>query len=132
VNHPRPEDPQEMDAILRLIGADVVNWTYKTDCCGGNHALTRPDLVRALSGNLFEAAREARAEIIVTDCPMCQANLDTRQQAIEAERNTAFNIPVVYITELAALAMGVGRLRSWRRKHLVDPGPLFKGKGLAI
>jgi len=131
MKHPRPEDPREMDEILRLLGAEVVTWSYKTDCCGGNLALTRPDIVRRLSGNLFEAAFEAGAEVIVTDCPMCQANLDTRQKEIEIERMTSFNMPVVYITELAAVAMGLSEVNSLWPKHLVDPRPLLKRKGLA-
>jgi heterodisulfide reductase subunit B len=131
MKHPRPEDPREMDEVLRLLGAEVVNWSYKTDCCGGNLALTRPDIVRRLSGNLFEAARESGGEVIVTDCPMCQANLDTRQKEIEIERMTTFKMPVVYITELVAAAMGLPEARSLWPKHLVDPRPLLKRKGLA-
>jgi len=131
MNHPHPEDPREMDTILKIIGAEPVKWSYKTDCCGGNLAMTRPEVVRKLSGNLFEAAREAGGEIIVTDCPMCQANLDTREKEIESERNTSFQIPVVYITELLAVAMGIPETGSWWRKHLVDPAPLLRSKGLA-
>ena len=129
MNNPHPEDPREMDSILNLLGADVVNWSYKTDCCGGNLAMTRPDIVRKLSGDLFEAAREAGGEVIVTDCPMCQANLDTRQKEIERERKTSFQMPVVYITELLAVAMGLPETRSWWRKHIVDPVPLLRSKG---
>jgi heterodisulfide reductase subunit B len=131
MNHPRPEDPLEMDRVLRIMGAEVVNWSYKTDCCGGNLAMTRSDLVRKLSGDLFAAAAEAGAEIVVTDCPMCQANLDTRQKEIEEERKISFDLPVVYITELLALAMGLPEARAFWRKHLVDPEPLLKRKGWA-
>jgi heterodisulfide reductase subunit B len=131
MKHPRPEDPREMDEILTMLGADLVNWSYKSDCCGGNLAMTRTDVVRRLSGNLFEAAREAGAELMVTDCPMCQANLDTRQREIESERKTNFGMPVVYITELIAVAMGLPETGAWWRKHLVDPGPLLKSKGWA-
>jgi heterodisulfide reductase subunit B2 len=131
MKHPRPEDPQEMDKVLGLLGADVANWTYKTDCCGGNLAMTRSDVVRKLSGKLFDAAREAGGEVIVTDCPMCQANLDTRQKEIESEQNTRFGMPVVYITELLAVAMGLPEANSWWRKHLVDPLPVLKSKGWA-
>ncbi len=130
MKHPRPEDPQEMDSILRALGAEVVNWSYKTDCCGGNLAMTRPDVVRRLSGKLFGAAKEAGADALVTDCPMCQANLDTREKEIESETHTSFRIPVVYITELMALALGVEEASSWWRRHLVDPVPLLKSKGL--
>jgi len=91
--------------------------------------MTRPDVVRRLSGNLFDAAREAGGEIVVTDCPMCQANLDTRQREIERERETRYQMPVVYITELLAIAMNLPETSSWWRKHLVDPVPLFRNKG---
>lgn len=131
IDHPRPEDPLEMDSLLEIIGASVVNWSYKTDCCGGNLAMTRPDVVRRLSGRLFEAAGEAGGEVIVTDCPMCQANLDTREKEIERETGTTLRIPVVYITELLGMAMGLPDAGSWWSKHLVDPVPLFKSKGLA-
>ena len=131
IGRPRPEDPLEMDSLLQIIGASVVNWSYKTDCCGGNLAMTRPDVVRRLSGKLFEAAGEAGGEVIVTDCPMCQANLDTREKEIERETGTTLRIPVVYITELLGMAMGRPETGSWWRKHLVDPVPLFKSKGLA-
>ena len=88
-------------------------------------------MVRKLSGNLFEAAREAGGEVIVTDCPMCQANLDTRQKQIEQERGTRFGMPVLYITELLAVALGLPEAKSFWRKHLVDPVPTLKRKGLA-
>lgn len=130
MGHAHPEDPREMDEILALIRAEVMNWSYKTDCCGGNLAITRPDVVRRLSGKLFEAAREAGAEVIVTDCPMCQANLDTRQRQIERENNTKYDMPVVYITELLAVAMGLPERHSWWQKHLVDPVPMLRSKGL--
>jgi heterodisulfide reductase subunit B len=92
--------------------------------------MTRPDVVRRLSGKLFDAAREAGGEALVTDCPMCQANLDTRQKEIESETGVSFHMPVLYITELVALAMGLPEASYWWRKHLVDPVPLLKGKGL--
>lgn len=131
IKHARPEDPLEMDDLLTLLGAEAVNWSYKTDCCGGNLAMTRPDVVRQLSGKLFEAAREAGGELIVTACPMCQANLDTRQREIERERNTHFDLPVLYISEILAIALGLPETNQWWRKHLVDPVPLLKSKGRA-
>ena len=125
-----PEDPASMDNLMRAIGMDVVPWSYKTDCCGGSLAVARTDLVRKLSGDLFEAAREAGAECLVTDCPLCQSNLDTREAEIEAERGTTYGLPVFYVTELMALALGAEDAPSWWKKHFVDPTPLLGGKGL--
>ena len=126
-----PENPTSMDVLLRAIGMEVLPWSYKTECCGASLTITRTDVVRKLSGDLFEAAREAGAQCLVTDCPMCQSNLDTRQGEIEAERNTSYNLPVFYVTELMALAFGDRRVADWWKGHFVDPRPLLSSKGLA-
>ncbi len=127
----QPENPTSMDDLLRAIGMEVRPWSYKTDCCGGSLAVARTDLVRKLSGDLFEAAVEAGAECMVTDCPLCQSNLDTRQAKIEAERAKRYGLPVFYVTELMALAFGDRGADRWWKKHFVDPRPLLERKGLA-
>jgi heterodisulfide reductase subunit B len=67
-----PEDPQFMDEIMKALGANVKNWSYKTDCCGGNLILTHTELARKLIKKLFDMALEAEADCIV-GCPMCQS-----------------------------------------------------------
>ncbi len=125
-----PENPVAMDDLMRLVGMEVRPWSYKTDCCGASLALTRTDVVHKLSGDLFEAAVEAGAECMVTDCPLCQSNLDMRERDIEAERGAQFGLPVFYITELMALAFGDSGAARWWKKHFVDPAPLLRSKGL--
>lgn len=126
----QPENPESMDRLLRAIGMEVRPWSYKTDCCGASLTLTRTDVVRKLSARLFEAAREAGAECLVTDCPMCQSNLDTLQTEIEAELAESYNFPIFYLTELMALAFDSDQTDRWWKKHFVDPRPLLKSKGL--
>ncbi len=125
-----PENPCSMDDLMRAIGIEVRPWSYKTDCCGASLTLTRPDVIHKLSGDLYEGAAEAGAECLVTDCPMCQSNLDTRQAEIEAKRGRKYDLPVFYVTELMALAFGDERAGHWWKKHFVDPRPLLEKKGL--
>jgi len=127
---PSPEDPTAMDQLMRAIGMTVQPWSYKTDCCGGSLAMARTDLVCKLSGDLFEAAAEAGAECLVTDCPLCQSNLDTREAQIEADRGRRYDLPVFYVTELMALAFGDPRTERWWKRHFVDPVPLLRRKNL--
>ncbi len=126
----RPEDPQSMDRILKAAGADVKNWSFKTDCCGGSLMFTRPDIAKKMVTRLLDAAVEAGADCIAAACPVCQSNLDTRQDEISRETGKAYNIPVFYVTELLGLALGSPDVNRWLKAHLVDTRPLLKQKGL--
>ena len=124
------ENPQAMDELLSILGAEVVPWSYKTDCCGGALMLARADIVAELTGKLVQKAEEAGAECIVTACPLCQANLDTKQGYISKNVGREVRFPAFYFTELLALAFGSEEVGGWLKKHVVDPCELLKSKGL--
>jgi heterodisulfide reductase subunit B len=124
------EHPVEMDRLIELMGAEPIPWSYKTDCCGGSLVLTRTDIVMRLTGKLFEKAIEAGAEAIVVACPLCQSNLDSRQEEISRESGNHYELPIFYFTELIGLAMGHRDADKWFRRHFVDPRKLLASKGL--
>lgn len=124
------ENPQNMDNLLTVLGAEAMPWSYKTDCCGGSLVLTRPDVVRKLANKLYEKALETGAECIVTACPLCQGNLDQRQQETSREFKKDYYLPIFYFTELMGLAMGDSEFVKWLGRHLVDPQKLLKSKNL--
>jgi heterodisulfide reductase subunit B2 len=125
-----PEDPQSVDEIMKALGANVKNWSYKTDCCGGNIMLTHPDLAKKLVKKLLDNAIEAGADCIVVSCPLCQANLDTHQSEIFKEDGKTYNIPVYYFTEMMGLAFGDPSAERCIQKHFVEGKSLLKQKGL--
>jgi heterodisulfide reductase subunit B len=124
------EHPQEMDRLMETIGAEAMPWSYKTDCCGGSLVLTRTDIVMRLAGRLFENAIEAGADAIVAACPLCQSNLDSRQEAIPRKSGSPYDLPVFYFTELIGLALGHKDANKWFKRHFVDPRKLLASKGL--
>jgi len=124
------ENPQAMDELLSLLGMEVLPWSYKTDCCGGALMLSRPDIVAQLTGKLIQKAEETGAECIVTACPLCQANLDTKQSVISKNLGREVRFPAFYFTELLGLAFGSEEADGWLKKHVVDPCELLKSKGL--
>ncbi len=124
------EDPKSMDYVIEACGATCVKWSFKTDCCGGSLVVSRPEIVDRLCKRLLDMAKEAGAEMIVTDCPLCQSNLDTRQAYINKKYNTDFNIPIIYITELVGIACGIEETKKWLKRNIVDPIPLLKEKNL--
>jgi heterodisulfide reductase subunit B len=128
--HPAHENPAGIDRLLASLGAEVVDWPFKTDCCGASHSVARPDLVHALVGRLYQEALARGADCLVTGCQMCQANLDLYQAEIAAELGREINLPVLYFTELVGLALGHPRARRWLGRHLVSPEPLLRPAGL--
>lgn len=125
-----PEQPMSMDRILRALGSETVNWSHKAECCGGSYAASETSVVVDLGGDVLESARQAGAEAIVVACPMCQTNLDTRQQAIETERGIKYNLPIIYFTQLMGLAFGYKASQLGLQRLLISPYPLLKRKGL--
>lgn len=124
-----PENPMEMDKVLEAMGAKVLNWPYKVDCCGGSLALTKTEMVVKLSKKLLDMAKALEADALVTMCPMCQANLDTRQADISREAGQSYYVPILYLTELMGVAFQYPRLRSWFNRHLVSPEHMLAEKG---
>lgn len=120
-----PENPTEMDDLMTAMGAEVLDWSYKTTCCGAAHSLTRPDIVLDLSSNLINEARKAGADLIAVACPLCHTNLDARQFQMSLDQE----MPVMFITQLMALALGLSEREAALNKNLIDPRPLLKQKG---
>jgi heterodisulfide reductase subunit B2 len=125
-----PEDPQAMDEIMKTLGASVRDWSYKTDCCGGNLVLTHTELARKLIKKILDMALEAGADCLVVGCPMCQSNLDARQKEVRQDNGQEYNLPVYYFTELMGLAFGDPQVEKWLDKHLTEANTLLREKGL--
>jgi heterodisulfide reductase subunit B2 len=121
-----PENPVFMDKAMSALGLNVLDWSYKTTCCGAAHSLTRPDIVHDLSSRLIKAARETGADLIVVACPLCHTNLDARQFQMGLEEP----MPILYFTQVMALAFGLPKQASALKMNLVDPRPLLASKGL--
>lgn len=122
----RPQEltgpPGEMERVLRLLGAEPVPWAMASECCGGSFALSDKPAVLRQGKLLVEHARAAGAEALVVACPMCQANLDMRQGEFAPE---ASPLPVLYLTQLMALAYGASEEDLGLRGHFVSPTKLL-------
>ncbi|MBN1146116.1 MAG: 4Fe-4S dicluster domain-containing protein [Anaerolineales bacterium] len=125
-----PENPTDMDELMAALGAEVRDWSYKTNCCGAAHALTNPEVVHKLSSNLINQARKAGADVIAVACPLCHMNLDARQFQMEAAGLIEETMPVMYFTQLMALALGLPEKSAVLNKNMVDPRPLLQSKGI--
>jgi heterodisulfide reductase subunit B len=121
-----PENPIAMDKILEALGAEVTPFPFKVECCGAAHAVPKKDVVTFLSGRILSMAEEFGANAIVVACPLCHQNLDLRQDQINRSQKTRFKLPILYFTQLIALAMGVDEKELGLNKHHVSPQGLLK------
>jgi heterodisulfide reductase subunit B len=119
------EYPMSMDRLLGIIGVQALEWSYKTECCGSSFALTQTDAVLKLTRDILEEARSVGAEAVVVACPLCHANLDTRQGQIEERYGVGYRLPIFYFTQLLGLSMGISPKKLGLFKHFVDPGELL-------
>lgn len=102
-----PEDPKSMDNLMRALGAEPVEWSHKSECCGASLTNVQPEIGLKAVYAILKNAVEMGADSIVTACPICMMNLDMRQAQVEKEFKVKFKLPIYYITELVAVACGV-------------------------
>ena len=119
------ENPQTMDRIVAAAGAQVIDWSYKSTCCGASIGIARREIQESLTRRILQKAQQAGAEAIVVSCPLCQSNLDIIQKD-RSDRRT----PVFYFTELLRLSFMESGAPKLFKMHFADPVSLLKAKRL--
>ena len=126
-NFDDPENPQSMDNLIRAMGGESLDWPYKVECCGNSLSLTtRSDLVVSFSDSIIGMAKAVEAECIAVACPLCQVNLDLRQTDIKKQTGKQYDMPILYITQLMGLCLGLSRKELGLEKLVVSPSPVVK------
>ncbi len=112
-----------MEKTLARLGADIIPFEYSTRCCGTYLSVAKPQIARKVVSDIVLRAMDAGAECIVTACTMCQLNLEIRC-ALENP------IPTLHFSELLSMALSVEDQKKWFPRHIIDPVPLLKKRGL--
>jgi len=152
-----PEAPMMMDELLRAIGCNVLEFPHKVECCGAFLTVCTDPSARAGSAagsgaaeagseagvedvargavsecsfTILDAAVRRGADMVVLTCPLCQFNLDSAQEEIQKQRSNFKKIPIVYFTQLLALALGLdgSKYALDAKHHYVDPSEVLKAK----
>lgn len=123
------EHPSAMDQLLTAIGVEPLEWPYKTECCGASLAITSPDIVNRLSHRLLSMAQQAGAHCLAVACPLCESNLDLRQADAAKAHGAIPETPVLYITQLLGLALGLSNKDVGLEALTVSAVPLLAGIG---
>ncbi len=119
------ENPQFFEALLKAIGADAVDFAYKTRCCGGSLLLTNRRAALDMIRLLLQNALDSGVDMIATVCPLCQVNLECYQTQVNDEYGTDYNLPVIYFTQLLGLALGAAPKKLGLGKEFISIAPFL-------
>jgi heterodisulfide reductase subunit B len=104
------ENPVYLDKMVQAVGGEPVTaYDQKVTCCGGALAFSEPDKSQKQIRDIVESAYDHGAEMIVTPCPLCQANVEIYQSEINRRQGTKFAMPVLYYSQLMTVAYGGSR-----------------------
>jgi heterodisulfide reductase subunit B2 len=123
-------DPTLLDDLMRVLGADPVDFDFKTKCCGGYLVVSQRDAAVNCSRRIIDNARLMGAEIMTTSCPLCHYNIDALQKDMAAKDRNFKPMPVLYFTKLLGLALGLKEPQLALDYARVDPKPLLGKYGL--
>lgn len=124
------DNPRILEDLIEALGGEVVDFSHKQKCCGSYHTVQMKEAVADLSHDILKQAENAGANILVTACPLCEYNLGPRQSQIKKQYPSFDSIPVVYFTQLMALAFGLGEEATTFEANKPDPMPLLTEVGL--
>jgi heterodisulfide reductase subunit B len=115
----RTEAPIEMDKLVAAVGGKAVDWSFKTECCGASFSLSKTSVVGRLGAKIMQDAVSHKADAVVVACPMCHSNLDLRRADINQRLEQKTDIPVLYITQVIGLALGIPEKKLGLGRHFV-------------
>ncbi|MBW4683703.1 MAG: CoB--CoM heterodisulfide reductase iron-sulfur subunit B family protein [Komarekiella atlantica HA4396-MV6] len=124
-----PFQPEAMENVFRATGATPIYYRGRTQCCGwplSSYATTQSF---QMAGMHIQDALASGADCIVTPCPLCHLNLDSRQPEVEKVIGQKLGLPVLHLPQLIALAVGVSPEELGLARHIVSTRSVLEKLG---
>ena len=124
-----PFQPEAMENVFRAVGATPVYYRGRTQCCGWPLSSYATNESFQMAGNHIQEALNNGADCIVTPCPLCHLNLDSRQPEVEKVIRQKLDLPILHLPQLIALALGVSPKELGLERHIVSTKPILEKLG---
>jgi heterodisulfide reductase subunit B2 len=124
------EQPRVMEDLILALGGTPVPFPQKTECCGAYQVVANPSIVAERTHSIMTSACRNGADLLAVSCPLCAHNLDRRQTDAQQIEPGLGQLPVLYFTQLMALALGCAEDVLRLERHCVEPRPLLADRGL--
>lgn len=126
-----PIRPEAMENIFRAIGATPIYYRGRTQCCGWPLASYATTESFKMAGMHIQEALDSGADCMVTPCPLCHLNLDSRQPEVEKVIGKKLRLPVLHLSQLIALSLGIQPKQLGLERHIVSTKPILEKLGIA-
>jgi heterodisulfide reductase subunit B len=126
------ENPRWLEDIIEVTGAEAVDYEDKMACCGAPIGPSDEPKSFKLTAQKLRKIKDAGADAIVLICPTCYTQLEMQQKKTLEFLDPDFSLPVLYLGEMLAIAMGMTDLvtSNSRRYHRVKIQPLLEKLGV--
>ena len=121
-----PEDPVSLARIIQACGAEAVDYAGLKDCCGGGVLGTDEDLAGSMAGGKLQELSGVDLTALVLVCPFCNVMFEGQQKTIAKKLGTKLKVPVVYLTQVLGLALGLEPDQLGFKLNRVKPKDLIK------
>lgn len=120
-----PDYPTSLDKLMAAVGAEPVDFSAKTRCCGGSLTGTIEEVGLRLNYILLKEAKRKGADVVVTICPLCQFNLEVLQDKIVKKYKDDITIPILFFSQLIGLALGLSKDDLGFSRSIIDLRPMW-------
>ncbi len=124
------ENPTIMEDLVSVLGANPIDFPYKTECCASYQTVDKPEIVAERTYSILSSASGLGAEIVAVSCPLCAFNLDQRQKKTLEKYPEFQTVPILYFSQLMAIALDCPEESLGFDLHYIDPKPILKEKKL--
>ena len=124
-----PFNPQAMENVFRVVGATPIYYRGRTQCCGWPLSSYATNQSFKMAGMHIQDALASGADCMITPCPLCHLNLDSRQPEVEKVIGEKLGLPVLHLSQLIALALGVSPKQLGLDRHIVSTRPVLEKLG---
>lgn len=125
-----PHNPQSMENLFRALGAEAIDYRGRTQCCGWPLSSYDTKQSFQMAGKHIQDALEAGADCLVTPCPLCHLNLDSRQPEVEKVLDRPLGLPVLHLPQLIGLALGIEPQRLGLQRNIISTQPILDKLGV--
>lgn len=122
------ESPSIIEDLIEILGGELVENPLKIECCGSYH--TVDDIEPVVERTRAILKRSGGADVVAVSCPLCFYNLDYRQKEVMSRDSSFKPVPILYISQLLAIALGLDAALCRFDEHFVDPCDVLVEKGL--